>query len=186
MAVVDKDEKAGDTIMVGPTADGKLLGFQMVVDGGTHRSLQKFLALRADYTTIGGGVYKPLKNKRTLKHGYFKYTRENEDTGKKETVNGLFAPYFSNGHNVICAGGDSNHWTVLETLRVWIQVIVWPAHVLPRDSESVDPMTARSIVHIDAYSVHISRGFRMWISGSRIDREIPNFQTIFWVSIRGK
>jgi hypothetical protein len=174
VAIIDKDEKAGATIMVASTAAGELFGWQMIVDAASHQGLQKFIKKRSDYTVKGGGVHKQLKRGKQSAHGFFKYTRVNEETEKKEVVQCTHCPYFSNGVNVLCAGGDSNHWTVLETLRVWIHVIVWESHKQACEAAGQDPLQSKSIVHIDAYSVHISSAFMKWMR-----QEYPQLLLVF-------
>lgn len=82
VAIIDKDEKAGATVMVTSTAVGNLLGFQMIADGNCHQALDKFLSRRTDYEPKHGGVHKTLAGGEKSKHEFFNFKKTISSKGE--------------------------------------------------------------------------------------------------------
>jgi hypothetical protein len=59
--------------------------------------------------------------------------------------------------------GNKTHWTNESTLRLWVDEIIYPAHKEDCESRGLNPATAKSIINIDCYPVHISKSFRAWL-----------------------
>ena len=55
---------------------------------------------------------------------------------------------------MLCAGGDGGRRSVLQTLCVWIVVIMWSNHVAEFKALGIDHLKCKSIVHVDASSAH--------------------------------
>lgn len=111
-----------------------------------------------------GGVQ---KQGATASDTRFYTTVDGQASKKGKDVLADFPPFFldsTTGH-VICAG-HKKHWTNLSTLKLWIAQIVYLKHVVHCKACGIDPMTAKSIVHIDAYPVHISEVFRAFMRSS--------------------
>ena len=140
--------------MVGHDARGVMLPFMLIAQSGTHAGLQKFVQSNPDFNYRGGGVPKAGASDAATA----RYTRA--------TKGGAYAyvpPYFIDTEcNIVCAG-DPTHWMNASTLRLWIDLIVVPGHEAQCKAHGLDPAKAKSIVHFDAYPVHISAEFLDWI-----------------------
>lgn len=150
---IGKEAKDGFTVMVGHTAAGEMLPFQLIAKGTTHACLNKFIEHQPGFKVRAGGARKPNAGP-AAKARYTKIDGQLADN----------PPFFydqETGH-ILCAG-DKSHWTNASTLRLWIEQIVWPKHVADCEARGLDPLKAKSIVHIDAYPVHLSAEFREWI-----------------------
>jgi hypothetical protein len=161
VATIGKEAKAGFTVMVAHNAACDLLPFQLIVEGSTHQSLSKFLKLQPGFEVRAGGEKK--KNSSAANSTYYTTVDGIVDASKKPVL-AETPPFFldkGTGH-ILCAG-NKKHWTNLSTLKLWISQIVFPSHKACCERDGLNPLTAKSIVHIDAYPVHLSDAFRRFM-----------------------
>ena len=150
-----KEDKGGFTVMFGSTADPTvndgLLPMLIITKSKTAQAISKIL--------------------REDKAGAHFAAREGEKHTGSKTAWAYPPPFHrhtTDGH-IITAGGHT-HWMNPPALKLWITEIVWPAHVAACQRGApgapgmpLDPLVAHSVVHIDAYPVHIDKMFIAWL-----------------------
>jgi DDE superfamily endonuclease len=143
--------------VVGSTAADTLLPFLLIAKGTTHGALDKFVKQQPGFKVRAGGAAKADASA-TAK---VRYTHEGGD--KKQPLAATPPFYYDeqSGH-IVCAG-DSSHWINASTQRLWVSSVVWPAHVRACKAVGLDPKQAKSILHFDAYPVHIAKEFIEWM-----------------------
>jgi hypothetical protein len=69
------------------------------------------------------------------------------------------------GDHILVASTTASHWQNVMTLKLWISEVVWKKHtaVCSRGFPGQNPHDVHSILHIDAYPVHISNEFIGWL-----------------------
>ena len=138
--------------------------FQIIVDGQTDRSLQKFMAnCSADWGDSLGedsaGVKPTPKNLRMQpkESKMAKKKTKQAKTGDDDVTPPLRKPGFNDWANIaptrvhqtrghiLCAGGPS-HWTNRGTLQAWVKYLIVPAHIKACEAAGVDPDKAKYAV----------------------------------------
>lgn len=134
-----------------------MLPAMAIAKGTTHSTLNKFVKdMPGRFNGRGGGAKRSDSKKVTSR-----YTRIDGDANKPLAT---LPPYYLDEKTgyLLCAG-DGSHWMNESTLRLWIILVVWAAHKKACEAEGIDHMDSYSILHFDAYPVHIAKGFREWL-----------------------